>query len=179
MDDFTFGLLYSVFGGAFIGGSLFLLARGVDRRRYLRPVLYGFFFGAGCSVLLIGGIFGYFLGGALTGYLLAREVDGWWNQFRAGALNGVFLVSSSILAIMYLSFTRNILEITKTEEALLLLYGDTVLYVLIWVAIVGVGAVLGGTMRKFLKPAEQRPATVEGSGYYRSEMVNLRRKTWG
>ena len=171
MDDFTFGLLYSVFGGAFIGILLFLLARGVDRRRYLRPVLYGFFFGAGCSVLLIGGIFGYFLGGALTGYLLAREVDGWWNQFRAGALNGVFLVSSSILAIIYLSFTRDIVEITKTEEALLLLYGDTILYVFIWVAIVGIGAVLGGTMRKLLKPAERRPI---GSGVTTSSGVEQR-----
>lgn len=83
---------------------------------------------------------------------------------------------------MYLIFTRGISDIVPQmahEEVLFQLYWNMLFTALILIAFVGVGAVLGGTMRKFLKPAEQRPATVEGSGYYRSEMVNLRRKTWG
>lgn len=161
MDDFTFGLLYSAFGAGLVGILLFLLARGLDRKRYLRPVLYGFFFGVGTSMFFISGLFAFLIGGAVTGYLLAREVSGWWKQFRAGALNGVLIVSSSILAVMYLSFTPVISETAKTGEALFLLYGDTFLYVFMWAAIVGMGAVLGGTLRKLLKPAGQKPI---GSG---------------
>ena len=158
MDDFTFGLLYSVFGAVLIAVLLFLLARGLDRKRYLRPVIYGFFFGAGTNMLFVGGIFAWLIGGAVTGYLLAREVNSWWSQFRAGALNGTLLISSSILAVMYLSFTQ---VITKTNEELFLLYGDTLFYAFMLIAIVGIGAVLGGTLRKLLKPAEQKPI---GSG---------------
>ncbi|MBA7602966.1 hypothetical protein ES703_10063 [subsurface metagenome] len=159
MDDFTFGLLYSVVGAALIGVLLFLLSRKLDRRLYIRPVVYGFFFGAGVSVLFGGGIFAFLIGGAVTGYLLAREVRGWWSQFRAGGVNGILIVSSPILANMFLLFTRGISDIIVTqagpEEVLLLLYEDLFLYAFMLVAIVGIGAVLGGLLRKLLKPAEQ------------------------
>lgn len=165
MDDFTFGLLYSVVGAALIGVLLFLLSRKLDWRRYIRPVIYGFFFGAGVNVLFGGGIFAFLIGGAVTGYLLAREVKGWLNQFRAGGMNGILIVSSPILANMFLLFTQGISNIIVTQaepgEVLLLLYEDLFLYAFMLVAIVGIGAVLGGLLRKLLKPAEQKPI---GSG---------------
>jgi len=122
-------------------------------------VIYGFFFGAGVSVLFGGGIFAFLVGGAVTGYLLAREVRGWWSQFRAGGMNGILIVFSPILANMFLLFTRGVSDIVvpqaSHEEVLFLLYGDLFLYAFILVAIVGIGAVLGGLLRKLLKPAEQ------------------------
>lgn len=159
MDDFTFGLLYSVVGAALIGVLLFLLSRKLDWRRYIRPVIYGFFFGAGVNVLFGGGIFAFLVGGAVTGYLLAREVRGWLNQFRAGGMNGILIVSSPILANMFLLFTQGISNIIVTQaepgEVLFLLYEDLFLYAFMLVAIVGIGAVLGGMLRKLLKPTEQ------------------------
>ena len=159
MDVFTFGLLYSVVAVALIGVLLFLLSRKLDWRRYIRPVIYGFFFGAGVGVLFGGGIFAFLIGGAVTGYLLAREVRGWLNQFRAGGMNGILIVSSPILANICLLFTQGISNIIVTQaepgEVLLLLYEDLFLYAFMLVAIVGIGAVLGGVLRKLLKPAEQ------------------------
>lgn len=167
MDDLTFWSLYSAFGVALIGALLFLLARRLDRQRYLRPVLYGFLFGAGVGFLFGGGIFAFLMGGAVTGYLFSREVGGWWTQFRAGGLNGGLLMLSPFLANSCILFTRGISEIAETiaqnlgrlvahEEILFSLYGGMFLDVFLLVAIVGMGAVLGGMLRKFLKPAEQK-----------------------
>ena len=161
MDDFTFGLLYIVVAVALVGVLLFLLGRKLDRQLYLRPVLYGFFFGAGVSVLFGGGIFAFLIGGTVTGYLLAREIRDWWSQFRAGGLNGTLIICSPILGNVFLLFTRGISDIVvpqaSHEEVLFLLYGDMFLYAFMLVAIVGIGAVLGGLLRKFLKPAELGP----------------------
>ncbi len=158
MDDFTFGLLYSVVAVALVGVLLFLLGRKFDRRLYLKPVIYGFFFGAGVNLLFGGGIFAFLVGGAVTGYLLAREIRDWWSQFRAGGLNGTLIICSPILSNMFILFTRGISDIIVTqaspEEVLFLLYGDMFLYAFMLVAIVGIGAVLGGLLRKFLKPSE-------------------------
>jgi MFS family permease len=166
MDDFTFGLLYSVFGAALIGVLLFLLTRGLDRRRYLRPVLYGFFFGAGTSVLFGGGIFAFLMGGVITGYFLTQEVGGWRQQFRAGGLNGTLLISSLILAYTHFFFTRGIQDIVDLSAVthgwvLVFFYVSTLLRAFMVIVIVGMGAVLGGILRKLLKPAEQKPI---GSG---------------
>jgi len=161
MDDFTFGLLYSVVAAALVGVLLFLLGRKLDRRRYLRPIISGFFFRAGVNVIFGGGIFAFLIGGVLTGYLLAREVRSWWNQFRAGGLNGTLIICSPILANIFLLFTRGISDLivpqVSNEEVLFFLYGALFLNAFMFVAIVGIGAVLGGFLRKFLKPAEQEP----------------------
>ena len=62
---------------------------------------------------------------------------------------------------MFLLFTRGVSDIVvpqaSHEEVLFLLCGDMFLYAFILVAIVGIGAVLGGLLRKFLKPAELGP----------------------
>ncbi len=161
MDDFTFGLLYGVVAMALVGVLLFLLGRKLDRRLYLRPVLYGFFFWAGVNVLFVGGIFSFLVGGAVTGYFLAREVGEWGNQFRAGGLSGTLIICSLLLANILILFTRGVSDISVSpvshEEVLFLLYGDMLIYAFMLLAIAGIGAVLGGLLRKLLKPAGQEP----------------------
>jgi hypothetical protein len=138
-------------------------------------VLYGFFFGFGTWFMFGMGIFTFLLGDFLTGYLLAREADGWSKHFRAGALNSVILnialfVPSSFLIIgdgVYgvftdnVSFTVNALSnnlgrAVGDGEFLGALYQNVLLYTFILIAIVGLGAVLGGFVRKALKPAEPK-----------------------
>ena len=167
MDDNTFFFAYSIFAAAVIGVLLFLLARRLDRKLYLRPVVYGLIFGGLCMILFRAGIIALVLGGVLTGYLLAREVGGAWNHFRAGALNAVLLGSSFIITQISLFAIRSVswylTELTQRmgrlvahEELLYSLFGITFLDIFFAVAIVGVGAVLGGMLRKLLTPATQK-----------------------
>lgn len=167
MDDVSFILAYGTFAVAVIGVLLIALVRGVDRKRYLRPVIYGMIFGGACLVLFGGGIFAFLVGGVLTGYLLARNVGGSWNQFRGGAINAVMLESSLFLADLslltirsvswYLTYlTQNLGRPVSYEELLFSLYGGTFINTLLFIMVVGVGAVLGGMLHKFLKPGEQK-----------------------
>ncbi len=177
MDDFTFRLAYGAFFAVLVCVPTILLLRGLDRKRYFRPVLYGFFFGFGCWFMFGMGIFTFILGGVLTGYLLAREVNGWSKHFRAGALNSVLLnvalfMPSSFMLIgngVYGVFTNNISYTLNAlsnnvgravgdGEFLGALCQNVLLYTLILIAIVGLGAVLGGFVRKALKPAEPKSA---------------------
>jgi len=48
------------------------------------------------------------------------------------------------------------------SELLKLLVIDILLYALFYIVYVGLGAILGGLLRKALKPAEQKPVTVAG-----------------
>ncbi len=167
MDDTTFVLAYGIFSAAVFGILLFLLLRGTDRKRYLRPVVYGVIFGGLCSILFISGIVAFLLGGAITGYLLAREVGGTWNHFRAGALDAVLLESSFVIANTVRFITLSVSWFLTTlsqglgrpvgyEEFLYNSFAITIYDVFFVIAIVGVGAVLGGMLRKLLKPAEQK-----------------------
>lgn len=168
MDDTTFILAYSVFSAAVIGVLLFLFMKKMDRKRYLRPVVYGVVFGGLCSILFVSGFIAFLLGGALTGYLLAREVGGTWNHFRAGALDAVLLEFGFVIAnisrfvILSVSWFLTTLSwglgrAVEHEELLYSLFGVTVLDIFSVIAIVGAGAVLGGMLRKLLKPAAQKP----------------------
>ncbi len=168
MDDTQFILAYGAFAVAVVGVLLFLLIRGLDRKRYLRPVAYGVIFGGLCSIFLLGGVVAFLLGGALTGYFLAREVGGGWNHFRAGALDGVLLETGLVLANISVFVIRTVswvlTNLTQSlgrpvahEELLYSLFGVTIFDIFYIVAIVGAGAVLGGMLRKLLKPAAQKP----------------------
>lgn len=168
MDDTQFMLAYGIFAAAVIGGLLFLLSMRLDRKRYLRPVVYGVIFGGLCSILLLGGFIAFLLGGAITGYFLAREIGGGWNHFRAGAIEALMFESSLTLANISLFAIRSVswylTDLTQKlgrpvghEELLYSLFGVTLLDIFFIVAIVGMGAVLGGILRKVLKPAAQKP----------------------
>ncbi len=173
MDDTTFILAYGTFAVAVVGVLLIVLTRGIDRKRYLRPVVYGMIFGGLCMILFFAGIFALLISGVITGYLLAREITSGWSQFRGGALNALLLESSFIIANISLLIIRSVswflTDLTQSmgrpvghEELLFSLYGVTLMDTLFVVAVVGVGAVLGGMLRKLLKPRAQKPP--DGSG---------------
>ena len=164
MDDFQLALAYGAFMVAVTCVLLLLLSRGLDRKRYLRPVVYGFIFGAGCNLLFGAGPFSFLFGGVLTGYLLAREVGNWLLQFRAGAINAVLIDTGICLAVVLILFTRGALDAMGTaagSEGMFWLYRSTALTLFRDITTVGGGAVVGGLLRRFLAPkapAQAAPA---------------------
>jgi len=126
---------------------------------------------------------GVLAAGGIAGYLFARVTRKWTTHLRIGCMTGFLflLVIGLLFAYSFTGFPEALgLYYSVTQaEVFEILFLQTIFLVVDYALLIGMGAVLGGTLRKLLKPAEQRPATVEGSGYYRSEMVNLRRKTWG
>ncbi len=93
MDELTFRLAYLAFCGAVMGLLLFLFSKKMDRRTFLKPVLYGFFFAFFGYFVLGGGALALLFGGMLVGYFLGSGIHTWW-RFRAGGLCGsLFLVA--------------------------------------------------------------------------------------
>ncbi len=168
MDDTALILAYGTFAAAVVGVLLIVLSRGVDRKRYLRPVVYGLIFGGLCTILFGAGIFAFLMGGLVTGFFLAREVSGGWVHFRGGAINAVLIETSfvitniSLLVVRSVSWTltmwaQNLGRVVVHEDLLFWLYVSTLVDVFFMITIVGVGAMLGGMLRKILKPGEQKP----------------------
>jgi hypothetical protein len=169
MDDTQFVMAYGAFVAALMAVLLLILATGLDRKRYLRPVLYGFFFGAGSNLIFGGGVVSFLMGGAVTGYVLSRDVGNWLQQFRAGAINGTLVLASLFLALVLILQVNGATHIAEQALAsgelislssnLISLYVNSVLIVFQNITIVGAGAVLGGILRKLLapKPAVQSP----------------------
>lgn len=155
MDDFQLALAYGAFMLAATCVLLLLLSWKLDRKRYIRPVVYGFIFGAGCSVLFGGGTISFLFGGILTGYLLSREVGNWLLQFRAGAMNAVLIDAIIFLEAVIVLLTRGAVEALGQpagSEDLFWLYGSTAIVLSRDIFVIGGGAVVGGLLRKFLSP---------------------------
>jgi len=177
-DAFTISAISIVFSGILILVLIFLLSRGVSRVQYLKPLLIGFLVAIVFTFLFAAGFIGLIMAGAVAGYLYARNVSGWSRHLRVGALVALFLFLVLSVVRAYLikeTAAFYVLEIVGhsigNSEFLELLIFETIFSALFYIVFLGVGAILGGFLRKLLKPSEQRPATVEGSGYYRSERV--------
>ncbi|MEW6222260.1 MAG: hypothetical protein AB1476_02915 [Candidatus Hadarchaeota archaeon] len=164
MDDAQFFLIYSVTAGLVLEVSLFLMSRGLDRKRYLKPVVYGVVFGGGCLILFKAWLLSYLLGGVLTGYFLSREVAAGWSHFRAGAVNGLLLEAGLVISNAATLVIRGVSPILSTltqtlgrtvaaEELLSSLMIATILDIFFIIAVVGSGAMLGGMLRKLISPA--------------------------
>jgi len=155
MDDFQLALAYGAFMLAVSCVTLLLLSWKFDRKRYLRPVIYGFIFGAGCNVLFGGGTISFLFGGILTGYLLARGVGNWLLQFRAGAMNAVLIDAVMFFEAVLILLTRGSVEAlgeTAGSGGLFWLYGSTIFVLFRDITVIGAGAVVGGLLRKLLSP---------------------------
>jgi hypothetical protein len=172
MDDNQVLLVYGILSAVVTSVSLFILTRRLDRKKYLRPVIFGLLFGDGCLFLFGAGVFAFLIGGVLTGYLLAREVGEGWSQFRAGALNGLMVELSVVIANVTLlaikgaswfltTLTQNLGRPVEAEELLSSLGLATVLDVVFMMVVVGAGAMVGGLLRKAFAPkapAQAAPA---------------------
>jgi hypothetical protein len=171
-----------VFGGyaallmILTGAAMFLLLRGIRRAHYLMPVLLGF--ALGVFLLLMGAAeLSILAAGAIAGYLFAKNDPKWTRHLRVGCTMGFLFATTSGLITAYLivasppallGVTRSI---TQTEIFTLLL-NSTIFFLLYCLLLVGMGAMIGGMLRKILKPGEQKSPT--GSGETTSSGVEQR-----
>lgn len=160
----VFGV-YAVILLALVGVLMFLLSRGIARAHYLKPVLLGF--GIGFFLLSVGADFiGILAAGGIAGYLFARETPKWTKHLRIGCMTGfLFLLVVGLISVAYfLTWSPDVflLGYSVTQmEVFGILFVNIIFYIVNYSLLVGMGAVLGGTLRKLLKPAEQKPI---GSG---------------
>jgi hypothetical protein len=156
---------YAVILLVLVGVMMILFSWRIPRAQYLKPVLLGFTLGF--LLLLLGaGFIGILAGGAIAGYLFARENPKWTKHLRIGCMTGfLFLLGTELIISFFLIWSPNVLGLPYSliqTDVFELLFSDIVfssVYYVLWVAI---GAMLGGMLRKLLKPAEQKPVTVAG-----------------
>ncbi len=160
----VFGV-YAVILLALVGVVMFLLSKGIAKAHWLKPVLLGF--GLGFFLIYIGaGFIGFLAAGGISGYLFARETPKWTKHLRIGFMTGfIFLLAIGLLSVYSLtSFPDELgLKYSVTQgEVFGILFYQTIFLLVDYALLIGMGAVLGGMLRKLLKPAEQKPPI--GSG---------------
>ncbi len=161
-----------IFGGyvailiVIIGIAIFLLPRGITRAHYLMPVLIGFVLGF--FLLLIGAAeLSVLAAGLITGYLFAKTAPQWTKNLRIGCITGLlFLLALGLISVYYIVTLSPkalgvIYSVTQTE-IFTSLFISTIFSLVYYSLLVGMGAVVGGMLRKILKPGEQKPPS--GSG---------------
>jgi hypothetical protein len=178
-DTSASSILYSstlnkslVFGGyvavlmVLIGIGMFLLPRGITRADYLMPVLIGFVLGF--FLLLIGAAeLSVLAAGLITGYLFAKTAPKWTKNFRIGCITGLlFLLAIGLISAYYIIAlppeALGVIYSVTQMEIFTSLFTSTIFSLLYYSVLVGMGAVVGGMLRKILKPGEQKPPS--GSG---------------
>jgi hypothetical protein len=150
---------------ALIGIGMFLLPRGISRADYLMPVLIGFVLGF--FLLLIGAAeLGVLAAGVITGYLFAKSAPRWTKSFRVGCITGLIFILTVGLISAYITTlppeTLGVIYSVTQGEIFASLFTSLIFYLFYYSVLVGVGAVVGGMLRKILKPREQKPPS--GSG---------------
>lgn len=169
----VFGI-YAVILFALVGVMMLLFSRGIPRVHYLKPVLLGF--ALGFLLLIIGaGFIGVLAAGGIAGYLFAKEARRWTKHLRVGCMTGfLFLLAGGLIFAYFLTGSPADvgLNYSVTQMGVFgILFSDIIFSLVNYALLVGIGAVLGGTLRKLLKPAEQRPI---GSGVTTSSGVEQR-----
>jgi hypothetical protein len=166
MNELSFQIAYGAFCAALVVVLLLVLARALRGIRYWRFVFGGF--GLGVLFMFFGlGIFSVLVAGILTGYLIGREVQSWRKLMCAGSMISVLLIIDSCFALAYYGFKEVALNygysLTDFSGGFFAeMVAETLLSIFVLIAFAGVGAILGGWMRKALKPPE--PKVTSGSG---------------
>jgi hypothetical protein len=149
---------------------IFFLARGTSISKYRRPLLIGLLLALLFWFLFGAGLIGFILAGAITGYMYARDVKGFFKHLRFGALVAMlfalvyFSISSFLIKTIAADYVTGFFGYSISNGQLLeLLVSETFFFAFFYGLFVGLGAVFGGILRKALKPAEQRPVSVAGS----------------
>lgn len=166
----TVSAIFGIFSVALVLVLAFLLSRGISRDQYLKPVLIGSLVAMFLAFLLWAGFIGLLVAGAVTGYLYAREVKGWSRHLRAGGLVALFLLFVSCFEIALLiketaaDYVVSIGYSISNTELLTGLVFNVLLSAFIIILWVGLGAILGGYLRKSLKPKEETEKPGSGVG---------------
>lgn len=166
----TVSAIFGVFSVALVLALAFLLSRGISRAQYFKPVLIGFLVAMFLAFLLGAGFIGLVVAGAVTGYLYAREVKGWSRHLRAGGLVALFLLLVSCFEIALFiketaaDYVVSIGYSISNTELLAGLSFNVLFSTFIIILWVGLGAVLGGYLRKSLKPKEETEKPGSGVG---------------
>jgi len=166
MNELSFQLAYGAFCAALIAVLLFILVRALRGVRYWRFVFVGFALGT----LFVWG-FGLaaeisaLVSGILAGYLMGREVLDMKKHVCAGGLVASLLIINICFAATYYGF--KVLAVSGgyslvdfSGEFFAVMVFNTVITLLAFVAFAGLGAILGGWLRKALKPPEPKVTTV-------------------
>jgi len=166
MNELNFQIAYGAFCAALVAVLLLVLARALRGIRYWRFVFGGF--GLGMLFMFFGlGVFSVLVAGVLTGYLIGREVQNWRKLICAGGMIAVLLMIDSCFALAYYGFKEIALyygySLTDFSGRLFVeMVAETFVSLFVLIAFAGLGAILGGWMRKALKPPE--PKVTSGSG---------------
>jgi 4-amino-4-deoxy-L-arabinose transferase-like glycosyltransferase len=166
MTELNFQIAYGAFCAALIAALLLVLARALRGTNYWRFVFCGF--GLGILFMFFGlGIFSVLVAGILTGYLFGREVQSWKKLVCAGSMVSVLLVIDSLFVMVYYGFKEVALKygyslVDFSGRFFAEMVAETSISIFILIAFAGLGAILGGWLRKALKPAELKPTTVAG-----------------
>lgn len=157
---------------AVVGVGIFLLRIGISKAHYLVPVLIGFTLGF--LLIFIGaGMLSMLAGGAITGYLFAKNAPEWTKHLRVGCITGlIFLLALGLIFVYYIvAFPPELVVLYSITQAGIFasLFNSTIFSLVYYLLFVGMGAVVGGMLRKLLKPGEQKPSA--GGGETTSEGV--------
>jgi hypothetical protein len=166
MNELNFQIAYGAFCAALVAVLLLVMARALRGTNYWRSVFVGFALGT----LFVWG-FGLVIeisalvSGVLTGYLFARVASGWKRQMCVGALVSSLLMIDFMFAVTYYGFKESALyygySLTDLSGGFFVnMVADTLIWIFVLIVFAGVGAILGGWMRKGLKPPEPKPTTV-------------------
>ena len=166
MNELNFQIAYGAFCVALIAVILLVLTRALRGTNYWRPVFVGFalgtFFVWGFGLVVE---ISALVSGILTGYLFARVASGWKRQMCAGALVSSLLMIDFCFAAAYYGFKvlaiiggYSLTDFSGGFFAEMVV--NTLITAFAFFAFAGLGAILGGWMRKALKPPEPKPTTV-------------------
>ena len=150
--------VYAIILLALVMGLMFLLSRGIAKENYLKPAMLGFFLGF--FLLFAGaGFIGVLAAGGIAGYLSGREVRGWTKHLRIGWMTSFLflLVSGLSFAFFLVQFPAVFLKYSVTQaEVFGILINTTIFSGIHYALVVGLGAVLGGMLRRPSRPPETK-----------------------
>ena len=166
MNELNFQIAYGAFCAVLVAMLLLVLVRALRGTGYWRSVFVGFAlgtffvwgFGLAAEISAL-------IAGILTGYLFARVASDWKRQMYTGALVASLLMIDLVFAATYYGF--KVLAITGGYPLADYSGGffaemvvNTLITTFAFVAFAGLGAILGGWLRKALKPAQPKPTPV-------------------
>ncbi|MEM2874874.1 MAG: hypothetical protein QW567_02470 [Candidatus Hadarchaeales archaeon] len=165
LDDGALILSYvGIFGAVLVLLSLLLtagLARTFSIGISAVGSLVGFFL-----MYLGAGELGVLAAGAVSGYVSARRIREWGRQLRLGLVAGLiltFLVGCII--VYFLTLPPDVLRFNYSVtqgEVYSSLFQWSLYSAFLFAVLAGLGAVLGGLLRKILKPGERESSQVAG-----------------